>query len=82
MFASCFNIYVVRSIQCSKPVGSAVCLVKSAAVEQFGWSTPDVNPGQPNEPLALPRDSKGLSAGQRVLVFPGLGLSLSAGSCW
>lgn len=82
MFASCFNIYVVRSIQCSQPVGSAVCLVKSAAVQQFGWSTPDVNPRQPNEPLTLPHDSRGSSVGQGVLAFPVLWLSLSPSSCW
>lgn len=78
----CVNIYGVRSIQCSKPAGSAVCSVKPAAVEQFGWSTPDVNPGQPNEPLSLPCDSKGSSVGQRVLAFPVLWLSPSPGSCW
>lgn len=65
MFAGCLNICLVRRIQCSQPVVSAVCLVKPAAVQQFGWSTPDVNPGQPSEPLPLPGDSKGSSVGQR-----------------
>lgn len=82
MFAACLNIYVVRSIQCSQAAGSAVCLVKPAAVQQFAWSTPDVNPGQPNEPLPLPCGSKGSSVGQRALAFPVLWLTLSPGSCW
>lgn len=78
MFASCLSIYVVRSIQCSQ--GSAVCLVKAAAVH----SLVDVNAGEPNKPLSLPRDSKGSSVGQSVFVlaFPVLWLSLSPRSSW
>lgn len=52
-----------------QPFGFAFCLVKPAAVQQFVWSIAGVNPGQPNEPLPLPRDSKGSSVGQSV-SFP------------
>lgn len=83
LFAACFNIHVIRSIQWSSLLGLqfaylSLLLFTSViptnlpklvpnGMQQFGWSTPDTNPRQLHDPLTLPNGSKVPSIGQRVI---------------